>query len=490
MNDFCKFTENIQRFKNNLLKGIDNTIKFIVYGIIILSLISFPICAFVFCRNYSESFSVFEFIWIFPVLALFLLLFLVADFFQKQKEKYLIITMIIIEIVFSIVLILTYDTEPVSDYGAIWKAANEMANNEFTDELKPSAYMYYYNWQLGIAAFESIIIRLFGSNFLVLKILNILIVVLIDYLVYSLCKSKFGYKISCYAYVLATVFIPWVLSIPQFTNHHIGMLLLILSLWLIDKNKWYTWLLAGISTAVLNILRPMGIIIVLTVACFSIYNLIKSFDIKVIFRLIYFVLAYFVILHSFDLLFISLNYTDTNISEARIPYFKFQKGLYGYNEPYTDLKKFNYNYALYNEEMKKELLSHISNPKDIIVFVFNKMCRYLGLFDYQFEMTYNHDVQFYIQYPVKALYSMSWFQYIGMLLLALCGLKKYFKENNITNAYVIFFIGNTLVYLFIEAFSSYRFESYLFIIIWASIGMDRMKESNIFKNISKKYFTK
>lgn len=141
-------------------------------------------------------------------------------------------------------------------------------------------------------------------------------------------------------------------------------------------------------------------------------------------------------------------------------------------EPYSDLKAFNYDYEAYNGAMKKELSAHIAEkPVQTFIYVANKMVRYLGLFDYQFEMTYNHDVAFYTQYPVRALYCISWFQYIGILIFSIIGYRRYTLRYS-TDIYQIFFIGNTLVYFLIEAYSSYRFESYPFLITLAALGID------------------
>jgi len=39
-----------------------------------------------------------------------------------------------------------------------------------------------------------------------------------------------------------------------------------------------------------------------------------------------------------------------------------------------------------------------------------------------------------------------------------------------TKAYQIWFVGNTVVYLFVEAFTSYRFEHYIFVLLLAGCG--------------------
>src|SRR5690606_17556255 len=96
-------------------------------------------------------------------------------------------------------------------------------------------------------------------------------------------------------------------------------------------------------------------------------------------------------------------------------------------------------------------------------------CRYLGLFDYQFEQTYNHDDKIWKQYPIKAFYSAAWMQYIVYVLLALVGFH-YWRKNNDLDIYQIWFVGNTAVYIFVEAFTSYRFEHYIFIFVMAGYG--------------------
>ena len=85
-----------------------------------------------------------------------------------------------------------------------------------------------------------------------------------------------------------------------------------------------------------------------------------------------------------------------------------------------------------------------------------------------------------MNYPVKAFYSTSWFEYLALLLLAFWGLKKYITKD--IDIYMIFFIGNSLVYIFIEAISCYRFESYAMLIMWAAIGMNLIYNKKNTKN--------
>lgn len=461
------------RISNGFIKFIKTFLNVLVIAILLFSIISVPVCMFVYIRGYSNLFSVKELIWVFPAAIYTAVVFLIGKFLQNKKEYFLIISMILIEAVYVTFLLLFYNTQPCSDYTAIWNAAVEMSKGAFTDGLKNGSYMYIYNWQLGIAAFESIFVRLFGENFFALKIFCAIITAVNNYLVYKCCCVKFNKKVGVYAYVAATMFIPWMLSVPQFTNHHIGFTLLLISLLLINKNKWYTYLAAGVFIAFLNVLRPMGIILVIAAFCMAVYNMIKGRSWKSVAenagKFVSLLLAFAVVITGFNVLFIKKEYTDMNISSARVQYFKFQKGLYGYEYPFEDYNKYG-NIDSYNEAMKKELAETVkTNPAMVCKFVVEKMIRYFGLFDYQFEMTFDHDDNIWSKYPIKAFYSTSWFFYAFALIIAAVALIKRRKENDV-DIFTVFFIGNTLVYILIEAFSSYRFESYYYIIMFMAVG--------------------
>lgn len=129
--------------------------------------------------------------------------------------------------------------------------------------------------------------------------------------------------------------------------------------------------------------------------------------------------------------------------------------------------------------MRQDLNGEITdNAKGVLVFIVKKMILFLGLFDYQFEMTFDQNSDIWSQYPIKAFYSTSWFLYAILLIIAAVVFWKKRKENNI-DIFSVFFIGNTLVYIFIEAFSSYRFENYYFIIMLAAVAMYQISEKMI-----------
>ena len=187
-------------------------------------------------------------------------------------------------------------------------------------------------------------------------------------------------------------------------------------------------------------------------------------------------------LFALDSMLLGLAYTDEYVSRSnRLLYHKISYTTYD-SKIDGHIADFNYNYEAYNEAFQNEIIFMIKNhPVEITKNVVFKMIRYLGWFDYHFEMTYDHNEKVWKKYPIKAIYSAQWFQYVFYILIALYGYILY-RRNNRTDIYQIFFIGNTLVYFFIEAYSTYRFISYFYILFLVGYGMSEFNDNYIVKS--------
>lgn len=444
-------------------------IQYLLLLFLLITPFAVLICLFVFCKNYPESFSIKEVPWfILPIIVQYILLKKIG-ISNIPTHKILAIGFIGLNILLFITLF-TFNTIPVSDYKAIWDTAVLMANDQFNiNNYSPKDYIYIYNWQLGISAFESLFIRLFGENFFIFKILNVLLINATIGVSYRLSRDMFGKITSHYTVLLFCSFYPVIITCSQFTNQHLAALLILSSLYLINKATKQSILLAGIIVAILNVIRPMGIIINLAYIICLIYFYVQNKNTKrfVISILLYFI-PFYAVQKCFDVAFIKLEYADTSISKPKIPYFKFDKGLTGYNTP--DLSPFEYNLEKYNQWQKNKIVNKIvENPQEVIIFIVNKMVRYLGLFDYKFENTYNHNSDIWQKYPIKFFYSFGWGQYVFLVLLAIIGVYKWSGKTDL-DIFQIFFLGIISVYIFIEAFTSYRYESYPLLILYASFG--------------------
>lgn len=399
---------------------------------------------------------------------------------QKRVGLVLPLSFVLANII-AVVLLLITDTRPVSDYKNIWETALLMADSEFDiKSLNYYDYMYIYNWQLGISCVESLFIRMFGSNFIALQIFNILLLNLTLLLTYLLGKRFLDKTVSSYCVLALATFFPVIITIPQFTNQHLACVLILAILLLMESDKFWKWLVAGALIAVLNSVRPMGIILVLAIICYCGIILIKVGKKKTIRILLCVFLPYIACTTIINTVFIKFNYADSAISSAKIPYFKFDKGLTGYNFP--EVEKFN-SIEEYNDWEKQKLIDRIkSRPLEVFGFMITKMIRYFGCFDYKVEMTFNHDNKIWNTPPIKNWVMFGWGQYIGLVIMALIGCIKN-KKFNYCNPTFIFFIGITLVYIFIEAFTSYRYESYPVLIIMSALSLSYVPQISSIRNL-------
>lgn len=463
-NDYITFIENLIKLMANIF----------IFGILLFVLVAFAICLGVYIKSYPQIVSLFEFIWVIPSIFIIYITIKLSKYLQSKTDKQIIFTVVSICTVLYIMLILIYNTIPVSDYKAIWEAACEMAKGNFTGGQDKSSYMYYYNWQIGIAAFQSLLIRGFGENFLIFKIFNIILLNITSILIYYITKEKINKKVACTSYILSAFFLSYLLTVSQFSNSHLALVLILISFVLVENNKYKLSILAGIALGFTNIVRAIAIVAILAIICYEIYLCINNKEvIKPIINTLCILIFYSLTINIFNNIFIKVGYADAPVTVAKMPYFKYVKGLGGDQEIYEKLSSVDFDYDKFNEMQKNDLNSLIKAPMQTSMFVANKMVRFMGIFDYKLENTFNHDEDILYSYPVKALYMMSWFQYIIYVVLAIIGYKKWIKNREV-DVYQIFFCGYIVAHIFVEAFSSYRYEVYPFIIIMAAYGVNEI----------------
>lgn len=461
--------DNFQKKPNKLLNAADKTVAGFVYAIIGFLFVSIGIMMFAYILKYSDTFSIVELLWL-PVAAAYMGgLYFLAKWLTTKSEWLTVLLVLGGATLIYLILLLTFDSQPASDWGAIWQQAQDIAAGTF-DGADKTGYLYFFNWQIGMASFEALLIKIFGVNFAILKVINVILLNLISYLTYLVAKKTVGKTAAVYAFVFTAFFIPYLVTAGQFTNHQVSLVLILAAVLLINKDRYWTVCVAGALLAVLNVFRPMAIVIIVACVCYAVYKLIrdkrKYVDILIKFALL--TASFVIVLVGFNTLFIELKYTDMPVSSARLPYFKFDKGLNGYTMPMDDLEEYNYDYDAYNEWQKQNVAAALKRPLHTTAFVAKKMINFAGTFDWEIEMSYNHDQTIVTAYPVKAMYSTGWFTYLFIVVAAGIGYYLYRKQSKGNIDFLtICFIGLILVYIFIEAFSSYRFEAYPFLLIMA-----------------------
>lgn len=172
--------------------------------------------------------------------------------------------------------ILTIQTSPCSDFSMIWDVATQMALGEFNiSQLNHNDFMYHFNWDLGIASLEGILLRVFGEKFIVLQLFNLLCINVTFIGVYYLANQIGNTKTALIAFVISCVWLPLLATVNQFTNEQLSTALLIFTLICLNKRRWYWWLIAGVLCAMMHIARPMGLIVIITAIYLTIYRILE-----------------------------------------------------------------------------------------------------------------------------------------------------------------------------------------------------------------------
>ena len=183
-------------------------------------------------------------------------------------ERGTMLAVFLIRFVLALVLILLVDAQPVQDFERMYAAAQELSQGGrgYLNDL------YYYKWayQTGFVVYESLILKLFGTGQFPLQVMNALwmggIGALVSKIAHCLLPRKAAAGVSIlYALYPAPYFLAAVL-----TNQHIAAFFLYLAVWLLVRKERFALpaaLLAGVCIAVGNVMRPIGVILILALVC-------------------------------------------------------------------------------------------------------------------------------------------------------------------------------------------------------------------------------
>lgn len=225
--------------------------------------------------------------------------------------------------------VLLVDTNPVSDFHIMYDAAVKMSVGDFS--YNDSDYFQAWTYQLGFTMYQALMIKLFGTSLLPLKILNVLWCTGITVLVYKIGRMIFNEFAAKFASITYCFFVPSIVMSSVLTNQHLATFLFYLAFYYLLKNLTPSWKVS-ICTAVLvslgNLIRPLGAVILLSILLYVVIYLIvlkkqsikKGIGFVVIFFTTYFAVFYFV----------SLLAVSTGISHAPLvnhdPMWKFVLG--------------------------------------------------------------------------------------------------------------------------------------------------------------------
>ena len=352
-------------------------------------------------------------------------------------------------------------------------------------------YFYFYNFQTGFVMYLALVIKIFGSHLIFLKIFEILFMSLTNVFVYKIASKVYTKKIGIISSIIYSLLFFNIAGSSIINNQHFSTLLVILSIYFFIKDKCFYYVLSGILVGIANIIRPSSIIILRSFCLFLLWKLLinnfktwKTFLIG--FLLI--ILSAFSTMKIFDYSLLNLNVVPTSTLSSNAKYFKFVLGIHGngiYNIPtetaektqvYFDLQKLNFDYELYNNECKNFIVNKFTqNTKETFGHIKNKMLVFCGEEDNQIDFSGNK-VQ-----NSKSYIFIKYYGYVQYFLLIVFSLltviinvkesKFYNTKNNLYQTQILFeivFILYFCAHLLIEVQPRYRYDQYLMLAFIAS----------------------
>lgn len=352
-------------------------------------------------------------------------------------------------------------------------------------------YFYFYNFQTGFVMYLALVIKIFGSHLIFLKIFEILFMSLTNVFVYKIASKVYTKKIGIISSIIYSLLFFNIAGSSIINNQHFSTLLVILSIYFFIKDKCFYYVLSGILVGIANIIRPSSIIILISFCLFLLWKLLinnfktwKTFLIG--FLLI--ILSAFSTMKIFDYSLLNLNVVPTSTLSSNAKYFKFVLGIHGngiYNIPtetaektqvYFDLQKLNFDYELYNNECKNFIVNKFTqNTKETFGHIKNKMLVFCGEEDNQIGFSGNK-----VQNSKSCIF-IKYYGYVQYFLLIIFSLltviinvkesKFYNTKNNLYQTQILFeivFILYFCAHLLIEVQPRYRYDQYLMLAFIAS----------------------
>ena len=127
------------------------------------------------------------------MLAGYIILIKGAQKLQSFGEIYLRIGLILFSVILYTIWGIYANTEPVSDYEVLIEGANKVLDGTFPElSFDKTNYFYFFNYQIGYSLYLAGIMKLFGQSLIVLKISEIIVLALTNYIIYLIGRKLYN----------------------------------------------------------------------------------------------------------------------------------------------------------------------------------------------------------------------------------------------------------------------------------------------------------
>ena len=392
------------------------------------------------------------------------ILFLLIKLVDKIKIKNYLIFIFSLSLIIRIITIILLKVPVLDDYKTMLDAALSINNNDLS--FLNDFYFKTFSYQLGFTIYESILLNIINS-ITFLQVINSIITSLIVVMIYLIGKTISNEK-SARVVSLLYLLYPYPLYLNNvLTNQHLSILLVLISIYLIlTKKELKYYILSGLLLGLANIIRPDGIIIIISLIIYLL-TFIKKKDFKLKLKQIsIIVITYLIIISSVSTIVnIKYNYNLKNNS----PLWKFYVGL--------NIK----NNGMYNE-YDQNIFFKSNNQKELLMRRIKTDYKKYPILFVKKEVIEWSRTNFYIESNMSK-FTYKIFEILNLTIVLLVLLmfilelyksinKKNDKDQLLKIILLIYFIS----YLFIEVSPRYSYNLHIIIFIIISNSISIIEE--------------
>ena len=412
---------------------------------------------------------------------------IISIFISTRKIKHFGLILFAVSLIIRLIFIMVANFEQVYDFKTLLEASEMFAKGDYSF----NTWYHFHTWgyQTAFVIYQGVLLKLFNSIF-ILKLLNVIYSSLIVVIVYKLgLKISKNEKASRIVSMLYMIFPFYLFLNSVLLNSHLATLLSYIGIFFLLKEepKYKDYLFGGILIALGNLIRPEGIIIVLTVIVYKLITLKKENIKKIIISLLIFLSSYFILCNGASFLVKVSNINPSGL-QNKDPLWKFLLGFNYESCGYyvEDDARFQVSKEIEMNEIKRRALEDPIRTGKLMVCKVDRFWLSSGLED---EMGSFNDKSFNI-FGINIKFSrikdmaIILNKGINIIILILMLLGLFVNRKNIKNE-VLFLLIMILItfgiYLFIEIQPRYLYFVHVSVFALATLGINYIQELKIKK---------
>lgn len=196
---------------------------------------------------------------------------------DPNLNRLILVSLLLIFAVVAIIWLTMVPQTQVSDFKAFWRTAPKALDGKAIFKWD-NDYFAKWAYQTGFLVYVMTVVKIFGHHVIAIQLLNVIYQVLILYMVYILSLQLFKQvKLARLSVFILMIDLDWFALNSQADNQYLGMLLFLVTFYLIIKDKYWAYVLAGVTLGIGSIIRPIGPVVIAGIVVYAIlYLFIKN----------------------------------------------------------------------------------------------------------------------------------------------------------------------------------------------------------------------